>query len=293
MQKSSSSMLTSQAQHRKIRSIHYTLSYTVQGEEHGTDGAAVLLHGLPGGAFSWRNIMPALARNRSVYAFDMLGYGASDHPWPADVSIWGQADVLTPCLHQLGLSNIALAGYDVGGGVAQVLATRMMIEQVRAVVLISTTCYAKAFAENWPLPEMLNRQEPDAPRHTSIEQMMAELRATFPSGAANPNKLSQETLEQYLAPWASELGKEVLFQHIRKQSPNYSMSVASDMCWLNKPVLIVWGEQDQILPPAYAERLHRDIPNSRLALLPHVGHLPLEEAPEEVARVMNDFLTAL
>lgn len=293
MPKSASSTLIPQDQRHTIRSIHYSLSYTVQGEEHGTNGAVVLLHGLPGSAFSWRNITSTLAAKRATYAFDMLCYGASDHPWPADVSIWGQADTLAPVLQQLGLSNIVLAGYDVGGGVAQVLATRLLIEQVRAIVLISTTCYAQAFAPNWPLPEMVNCQEPDAPRHVSVEQLIKDLSATFPKGAANAKALSSEVLEQYISPWGNELGKEVLFQHIRQQLPNYSMSVASDMRWVNKPVLIIWGEKDEVLSPDFAERLNRDIPGSQLAVLPNTGHLVLEEAPDQVARLMSEFIADL
>jgi pimeloyl-ACP methyl ester carboxylesterase len=293
MQTASTSTITPHTHHRKVRSIHYSLSYTVQGEEHGTDGAVLLLHGLPGDAFSWRHIAPALAAQRAVYAFDMLCYGKSDHPWPADVSIWGQADVLAPCLRTLNLTNIVLVGYDVGGGVAQVLATRMAAERIKAIVLISTTCYAKAFADNWPLPDMFKRQEPDAPRHTTIEQLTTDFKATFPQGAANPRVVTHDLLEHYLAPWNSELGKENLFQHIRKQLPNYSMSVASDMQWVNKPVLIIWGEKDEVLSPSYAERLHHDIPGSRLALLPNTGHLVLEETPNEVARLIGDFIAEL
>ena len=186
-----------------------------------------------------------------------------------------------------------LVGYDVGGGVAQVLTTRLATARIRAVVLISTTCYAKAFGDDWPLPKMLARQEPDAPRHTSLEQLLDDLSATFPRGAADPNLITRDRLDRYLAPWKSELGKENLFQHIRQQLPNYSMSVASDMRRTGKPVLIIWGEQDHVLPPGYAERLHRDIPNSQLVLLPDVGHLVLEEAPQLVAQHISEFVASL
>jgi pimeloyl-ACP methyl ester carboxylesterase len=285
--------VSAEPQRHSIRSIHYDLSYLLQGKEHGPDGAVLLLHGLPGGAFSWRTIMPALASTRAVYAFDLLSYGASSAPWTGDVSIWGQADVLAPALEKLQLANLILVGYDVGGGVAQVLTTRLVSARVRAVVLISTTCYAKAFADNWPLPNMLARQEPDAPRHTPLEQMLADLKATFPTAAANPKRISSDILDAYLAPWKSELGKENLFQHIRQQLPHYSTSVASDMRRTGKPVLILWGEKDQMLPPSYAGRLHRDIPNSRLVLLPDTGHLVLEEAPQAVAAEINRFAATL
>src|SRR5215472_6777931 len=99
--------------------IHYNISYILQGAEHGTDGAIVLLHDLVSGAFAWRDILPQLASTkRAVYAIDMLGYGLSDCPWPSDTSIWGHADYLAMLFEQLNLTNIVLVGHGIGGGVA-------------------------------------------------------------------------------------------------------------------------------------------------------------------------------
>src|SRR6266849_8297383 len=81
--------ITSSPQRRTAHVIHYNISYIVQGAEHGTDGAIVLLHDILGGAFAWENVLTNLAGvNRAIYAIDMLGYGQSDRPWPADTSIW-------------------------------------------------------------------------------------------------------------------------------------------------------------------------------------------------------------
>ena len=116
-----------QAQERRLgRSVHYNISYIVQGAEYGTDGAIVLLHDIVAGAFAWETILPQLGGlKRAVYAIDMLGYGQSDHPWPADTSVWGHADVLALLLNDLNLTNIILVGHGLGRGVAQVLATRL------------------------------------------------------------------------------------------------------------------------------------------------------------------------
>src|SRR6266705_7112104 len=93
------SEISSSIERRSGRSIYYNISYLVQGAEHGTDGAVVLLHDIVAGAFTWNNILPRLAAaNRAVYAIDMLCYGLSDHPWPADTSIWGHADGLAMLL---------------------------------------------------------------------------------------------------------------------------------------------------------------------------------------------------
>ena len=83
----------------------------MQGPEYGTDGAIVLLHDIPAGAFVWADIMPQLASlNRAVYAIDMLGYGQSDHPWPADTSNWGHADGLNMLFEQLNLTKLYPGG---------------------------------------------------------------------------------------------------------------------------------------------------------------------------------------
>src|SRR5579875_2179355 len=107
---------------RTAHVIHYNLSYLVQGEEHGPDGAIVLLHDLLAGAFAWENIMPQLAGlGRAVYAYDMLGYAESEHHWPVDTSTWSQDDTLTFLSRQLPLKIVILVGYGLAGGVAQIL----------------------------------------------------------------------------------------------------------------------------------------------------------------------------
>jgi pimeloyl-ACP methyl ester carboxylesterase len=281
------------AERRTTRVVHYNVSYILQGAEHGTDGAIVLLHDIMAGAFAWEPILPQLAGlGRAVYAIDMLGYGLSDHPWLADTSIWGHADDLTFLFQQLNLTNVVLVGHGLGGGVAQVLATRLVRERVAALVLIDTISYRRSFAENWPMTDMAKRQDFDAPKHTELEDMLNDLQATLPNGSANPDRL-KEYMSAYINPWHSEVGKEVLFQHIRLLVPDYINSVSSDLRSLRKPTLIVWGAEDQQMPIKYAERLHREMEGSALVIVPGAGHMILFDAPNDVAHALNDFIGAL
>jgi pimeloyl-ACP methyl ester carboxylesterase len=278
---------------RRGRSIHYNISYLVHGTEYGLDGAVVLLHDIPAGAFAWEGIIGQLAGlKRAVYAFDMLGYGQSDHPWPADTSVWGQADVLSYLLNDLKLTNIILVGHGLGGGVAQVLASRLFRKHTGALVLIDTICYQQAFAANWPLPEMEKRQDFDAPKETLLEDLINDLRKTLPAGVENVEGFNA-VIDDYIAPWNNELGKEVLFQHIRLLVPYYINAVASDIAVTGQPTLIIWGEKDEHIPIKYAERLHREIPHSQLVIIPNANHLVLFDAPEAVAEVLVDFIQGL
>ncbi len=245
---------TSMQERRSAHVIHYDLSYIVQGTEHGTDGAIVLLHDILGGVFTWRDLLPQLAgTNRAVYAIDMLGYGLSDHPWPADTSIWGQADCLNFLFNQLNLTNIVLVGHGIGGGVAQVLATRLSRDHVAALVLIDTICYEYTFAPDWPLPEMSKRQDPDMPKRTQVEDLIHDLRETVPNGVQNTDRF-KEVMNEWIEPWDSELGKELLFQQIRLLYPNYCNSVATDLQVMEKPALIIWGEKDSKRPHRFCRK---------------------------------------
>jgi len=276
---------------RTGHSIHYNISYIVQGAEYGTDGAIVLLHDMPAGAFSWQDIISQLAGlKRAVYAIDMLGYGQSDHPWPADTSVWGHADVLSYLLRDLKLTNIILVGHGLGGGVAQTLATRLYREQTAALVLIDTFCYQHTFAEDWPLPEMEKRRDFDAPKQTEVEDMIRDLRETMPKAVVN-TKAFNSVINDYIEPWNSELGKEVLFQHIRLLIPYYLNAVSTDLQVTGKPTLIIWADKDEQTPLKYAERLHREIPNSELVIVPNAGHLILFDAPDAVSKALVDFIS--
>jgi len=273
--------------------IHYNLSYVVQGAEYGTDGAIVLLHDLLGGAFSWDALLPQLAGlKRAVYAIDMLGYGLSDHPWPADTSVWGHADCLALLLEQLNLTNVVLAGHGLGGGVAQILATRLSVKRIAALVLIDTICYDHAFAPDWPLTDMQKSQDPELPGQVETADLQKELRANLLNAVVNTQAFAK-VVDQYVEPWNSHVGKEVLYQHVRLLVPYYSNAVSSDLKVLGKPTLIIWGEKDQQNPLTYAARLHREIPESWLVIVPDAGHLILFEAPGQVASALNDFISNL
>jgi pimeloyl-ACP methyl ester carboxylesterase len=273
-----------------VRSIHYTLSYLSQNAVRGPQGAIALLHDLPGGAFAWEGVLPGLAvTGRAVYAFDMLGYGQSAHPWPSDTSNWGQADCLQYAFEALKLTDITLVGVGLGGAVAQALATRLYRDKVARLVLINSYLYSTAFAQNWPLTEMAKRQDPEAPHHTKPEDLLADLRATIPSGAAKA--LPGARLDAYTSEWQGKVGMEMLFQHVRLMRPDYVNSVSTDMELWPKPILLLWGDQDNVTPLSLGQRLAAANTNARLEVLRGAGHLALDDAPGALAQTISNFVS--
>jgi pimeloyl-ACP methyl ester carboxylesterase len=275
----------------QVRSIHYTLSYAVANATAGPRGAIVLLHDLPGGAFVWEPAMARLAETgRAVYAFDMLGYGQSDHPWPSDTSIWGHADVLTYAFQALKLHDSVLVGFGVGGGVAQVLATRLYRDGVAKLALVNSYGYQYTMAPNWPLPDMAGHQDPEAAHHAKVDEMLEALRTTLPTGSAKPDALSKQRIAAYADEWNGDVGKQMLYQHVRLLRADYMNAVSSDMRRLEIPLLLVWSEKDEVTPLAtIGQRLQAEIPGAQLQVIPAAGHLVLDDAPDAVAQRIAEF----
>lgn len=279
------------SQRGTARSIHYDLSYLVVNEANGPRGAIVLLHDLPGGAFVWDGVLPQLAATgRAVYAFDMLGYGQSAHPWPSDTSVWGHADALLYAFEGLKLREITLVGIGVGAAVAQVLANRLFREHVARLALLSSYAFETAFAPNWPLLDMAKHQDPEAPHHANLEDVLKDLRNTLPNGSARPSAIAKDRIAAYVDEWNSNVGKQLLYQHVRLMIPSYINSVATDNAKLTIPVLLLWGEKDTITPPSLGERLRDEIPGAQYEAIANAGHLLLEDAPAEVGRRLAAFV---
>src|SRR5262249_32177910 len=160
---------------------------------------------------------------------------------------------------------------------AQALATRLYRDKVARLVLINTYLYNVAFAPNWPLTEMAKRQDPEAPHHTQPDDLLADLRATLPAGAAKA--LPAARLDAYTSEWQAKIGMEMLFQHVRLMRPDYVNSVSTDVELWAKPILLAWGGQDTVTPLTLGQRLAAVNPNARLEVLRGAGHLALDDAP--------------
>ena len=110
----------------------------VHVEQAGQGEPVVLLHGFGGSSWSWRHLMPALARRHRVIAPDLNGFGWTQRPREvAAYSYAGQAAMVLGVLRELGVERFHVIGHSYGGGLALWLAARHP-ERVRSLVLVSS-----------------------------------------------------------------------------------------------------------------------------------------------------------
>ena len=101
----------------------YRVHYNADGPEDGP--VVVLVHGLGGRAEDWRNLAPYLAKaGYRVYMPDLLGYGRSEKPADFSYSVHDEAAVVVGFMDALGLKQVDLGGWSMGGWIVQVVANR-------------------------------------------------------------------------------------------------------------------------------------------------------------------------
>jgi pimeloyl-ACP methyl ester carboxylesterase len=237
----------------------YRIHYNAAGPADGS--AIVLVHGLGGRAEDWRDIEPYLAKaGFRVYMPDLPGYGLSEKPAGFSYSVHDEAEVVVAFMDALGLKQVDLGGWSMGGAIAQHVAFRHP-ERVRRLTLFDSAGLAEM--PKWDVRLFT----PDST--AQLAQLDALLMPVSPD------------VPQFIARDIVRLSKKNAWVVHRAMD---SMMTGQDatgalLPQLKMPVLIVWGEKDQITPLSQGETMHRLVPQSQLDVIPGCGHL----APRQCA----------
>jgi 2-hydroxymuconate-semialdehyde hydrolase len=244
----------------------------------GEGPAVMLIHGFPTWSYLWRREIPTLSSRMRVIAPDLVGYGHSEKPKDADLSITAQAGYLEELLDQLQIDRAAMVGHDIGGGVAQILALH---GRAAALVALDSICF-----DAWPI-EGVKMIQGAQPEQESAEFVDSLARLTFDLGVAK-QKLGEEAIEAYLQPWRDD--PPAFFRAARGIDGGGLSDREDALAKLDIPTMVIWGEDDPFLPSELGERLGEAIPMSMTALLPGCSHFVTEDAWQTVDQLINEFL---
>jgi pimeloyl-ACP methyl ester carboxylesterase len=183
----------------------------------------------------------------------------------------------------LNLERFHLVGASLGGWIAAEFAVRYP-ERIRRLVLVDA---AGLWLDESPIPDFFTRlQEPAEMRKLLLnapDSFVGDL--LFPVEPEGPGKMDEERLEAALKAMqaTARLGWNP-FMH----NPKLRGRLRRITC----PTLLLWGEQDRLVSPAYAQAFHAAIPNSELKLIPNCGHLPMFEQEDDFVSAVASFLQA-
>ncbi len=246
----------------------------------------VLLHGLLVTHHAFRDVMGPLARDRRVLAIDLPGAGESDRPRPADAdgySIAWLCDRIDEVLGELSLSRVDLVGHSFGGTLALWLAATRP-QRVRRLVVVDPVAYEF----DMPLVGRLAL----LPRVGSIlfESLyrQADLRRYLRGTVSTPELLDPRAVDVYWDRLGRRGGREAahaMLGDLRALAPLHER-----LGEIAAPTLVVWGDQDKLLPLADGEQLTRTLADATLRVVEGCGHAVPEEQPEVLVRLVREFL---
>ena len=107
----------------------------------------------------------------------------------------------------------------------------------------------------------------------------------------NKDKITDEQIDTYAYYGSLPGAREAVVARPRSRScPQDIEAVIARYKTIKVPVLIIWGEEDEVVPLDVGRNFKRDIPDSELVILPQCGHIPQEEEPQETTRIVKEFL---
>ena len=101
----------------------------------------------------------------------------------------------------------------------------------------------------------------------------------------------EEAVERYAHVLNDSAARQALVRTARQIIPPDLDSLTPLYSEIGYPTLILWGEQDAIVPLDIGRRLHQVMPNSRLVVFPDTGHIPQEEQPDATLAEIEAFLS--
>ncbi|TAL12048.1 MAG: alpha/beta fold hydrolase [Nitrospirae bacterium] len=257
---------------------------------HGQGPPVVLLHGYAGAIWNWERQIEPLGRRFTLFIPDLIGQGLSDKPRvdyrPAFYVEW-----LRGFLDAVGVERAALVGHSMGAGLALGLA---LADPARVDRLVLISGFPRGlfdhiensqlrrlhrFGSRWLFGlgyRLLGRRI----FRTLLGGLVCDRSLVTPAVIERAYRLRKDYgLARPL--WSS-------LEHVADWERDYVPRLGAIRC----PVQIIWGRQDRFISLAAGEDLQRTIPGARLAVLPDAGHLPMWERPDDVNRLIIDFIEA-
>jgi pimeloyl-ACP methyl ester carboxylesterase len=241
----------------------------------------ILLHGFGSSLHTWEPWAQALAPQWRVIRLDLPGAGLTGADPSDDYSDERAVQLIAALMDQRGVARASFIGHSMGGRIAW----RFAVEQpalVDKLVLEAPDGFASPGFEYGKPPEVGL-----AVRAMRYALPRAVLRMGLEPAYANPKLLDEDTVTRYHDMMLAPGVRAALISRMQRmvlQDP------APLLQRLHAPTLLLWGAQDQMIPPANAQDYLRTLPQARLVTVPGVGHVPHEEAPAAALPAVQAFL---
>ena len=241
-------------------------------EEYGQGVPIILLHGFPLNHLIWNDVVPYLIGQARVITPDLRGHGQSDAP-EGVYTMAMLAEDITGLMDALGLARAIVVGHSMGGYAALALALKAP-SRVAGIGLVATQAAA-------------DTPERKAGRYASVEDVRQwGLRNLAESMSANLT--SRGDLQPLVRQMILSTRPEGVIGSLKGMAER--PDVTGQLGRIHGPAVVVAGDADKLVPLEKSQTMARGLPDSRLVVISSAGHLPMMEAPREVADALGGLI---
>lgn len=257
--------------------IHY--------KDTGPNDAPVLLllHGFGSSLQTWDAWTTQLEKNYRVISLDLPGFGLTG-PSPANnYSEQNDVSTLTHFADKLGLSSFSLIGHSMGGKMAWGLAASQP-ERVKALVLMAPDGFPATKdigTKPYAVPGIMGVIKYSLPKFL--------VRKSIEPAFFNPSALDDSLVDRYYDMLRAPGVRAAILE--RANQTIYTDPVPR-LKKITAPTLLIWGEEDQMIPSRNAKSYSNVLLQSQTVFLPKLGHLVQEEQPERALKNVTEFLNS-
>ncbi|MFN6286624.1 MAG: alpha/beta fold hydrolase [Bacteroidota bacterium] len=245
----------------------------------------ILLHGMSSSLNTWDSVVFYLANHRRVISLDLPGFGLTG-PSPENMYNFDYYNkFIDSFTRRLQLTKFTLVGNSMGGSIAwnYALFNPAVVDKL---VLIDAVGYPKRgesgslgfkIASTPVINNILLFATPKALVRKSLETIYFD-----------QSRVTDAQVERF-HDMAIREGNRAAALLIFKGSFGTSQ-FKGKIKEIKTPTLVLWGEKDNLISVENAYQFNQDIKGSKLEVYPNVGHVPMEEVPERVAKSILDFI---
>ena len=267
------------------QSIHY------RDQGCRTCPAVMLLHGANASLHTWEPLVAALGAEYRIITLDLPGHGLTGGTPDGDYSPEGMMAAVDVVAAELALDTFILGGNSMGGGISW----RYSLAQparVQALLLLNAA-------------GMPPRAGEKAPASNIGFRIMRYRAGRWLAGQITPRSLVASSLQQSVSNQAivTEAAVDRYWELLRfpgnrqatakRATLPRDTAIAARVSEITAPTLILFGAEDRIINPSAAQTFGERIKGSKIVLLPGIGHLPMEEAPDATAAAISEFLASV
>ena len=243
----------------------------------------VFIHGTSASLHTWDTLSSLLKTNKKIIRLDLPAFGLTGPNRLNQYNFNFYNQFLDEFLLKLNVTQCIVAGNSLGGSIAWNYAIASP-DKVKQLILLDASGYPKKDEKGSlgfklaGIP-VLNQ----ALKHISPISL---IRKSLEDAFYNKSLVTEKMVQQYHDMLLREGNRGAvleLFQHPMKADP-------AKIKLITQPTLIIWGKEDQLISYKNAALFKQDIQNSQILVLDKVGHIPMEEAPNQVATAILEFI---